>query len=45
MENPFGTDFSDVSIHENSDQATQIGALAYTQGSNVHFAPGQFEPE
>jgi hypothetical protein len=44
MENSFGTDFSDVSIHENSDQATQIGALAYTQGSNVHFAPGQFEP-
>jgi hypothetical protein len=44
MENSFGTDFSDVSIHKNSEQATNIGALAYTQGSDVHFAPGQYEP-
>ena len=44
MENSFGTDFSDVSIHKNSDNATNIGALAYTQGNDVHFAPGQYEP-
>ena len=44
MENSFGTDFSNVNIHKDSDQATNIGALAYTQGSDVHFAPGQYEP-
>jgi hypothetical protein len=45
MENSFGTDFSDVNIHKNSDQATNIGALAYTQGSDIHFAPGQYKPD
>ncbi len=45
MEKAFTTDFSDVRIHPNSDQATEVGALAYTQGANVHFAPGQFKPE
>ena len=38
------TDFSNVNIHKDSDQATNIGALAYTQGNSVHFAPGQYEP-
>lgn len=45
MEGSFGQDFSGVNIHQNSSQATQAGALAYTQGSDVHFAPGQFKPE
>ena len=45
MEKSFGTNFSDVSIHTNSVQAKSIGALAYTQGSNVHFAPGQYNPQ
>ena len=44
MESSFGTDFSGVNIHANSGQATNIGALAYTQGNDVHFAPGQFNP-
>src|SRR6056297_249656 len=44
MENAFGTDFSDVNIHKDSDQATNLGALAYTQGNDIHFAPGQYEP-
>jgi hypothetical protein len=44
MEKSFGTNFSDVSIHTNSVQAKSIGALAYTQGSSVHFAPGQYKP-
>jgi len=44
MESSFGTDFSGVNIHTNSGQATNIGALAYTQGNDVHFAPGQFNP-
>ena len=44
MESAFGADFSNVNIHQNSDQATKVGALAYTQGNDVHFAPGQFNP-
>ena len=42
MENSFGTDFSDVNIHTNSKSAEGLGALAYTQGTDVHFASGQF---
>ena len=45
MENSFDTSFSDVNIHTNSAQAKEIGALAYTQGSDVHFAPGQYNPD
>jgi outer membrane protein OmpA-like peptidoglycan-associated protein len=45
MESSFGTDFSDVNIHSNSNQAEDIGALAYTQGTDVHFAPGQYNPQ
>jgi Domain of unknown function (DUF4157) len=44
MENSFATDFSNVNIHTESAQAKSIGALAYTQGNNVHFAPGQYNP-
>ncbi|MCG8604527.1 DUF4157 domain-containing protein, partial [bacterium] len=36
-------DFSDVRIHI-GPQATSIGALAYTQGSHIFFAPGQYNP-
>ena len=44
MENSFGEDFSDVNIHKDSEQAPSLGALAYTQGNDVHFAPGQYDP-
>lgn len=44
MEQFFGRDFSAVRIHE-GDQATSLGALAYTQGTDIHFAPGQYQPE
>src|SRR6478735_3470701 len=40
MEDSFGTDFSNVNIHQ-GDSATQMNALAYTQGNDIHFAPGQ----
>ncbi|WP_428268605.1 DUF4157 domain-containing protein [Haliangium sp.] len=43
MEGAFGTDFSGVRIHE-GPRATALGALAYTQGTNIHFAPGQYQP-
>ncbi len=45
MEGSFNTDFSNVNIHKNSQQATDVGALAFTQGDSVHFAPGQFKPQ
>jgi hypothetical protein len=43
MEAAFGTDFSQVRIHE-GPQADAVGAQAYTQGTNIHFAPGQYQP-
>ncbi|MBL0388110.1 DUF4157 domain-containing protein [Tumebacillus sp. ITR2] len=43
MENAFQTDFSDVNIHVGS-QASDVGALAYAQGNDIHFAQGKFEP-
>lgn len=45
MENAFGTDFSAVRVHAESSRAPEVGALAYTQGTDIHFAPGQFKPE
>ena len=44
MEQAFGQDFWGVSIQQNSQQAKQLNALAYTQGEKIHFAPGQFNP-
>lgn len=41
MEQSFGVDFSDVRIHKNSNSAERLGALAYTQGTDIHLAPGQ----
>jgi hypothetical protein len=43
MEAAFGTDFSPVRIHE-GPHAQAIGAQAYTQGTDIHFAPGQYQP-
>ncbi|MFZ1357403.1 MAG: DUF4157 domain-containing protein [Saprospiraceae bacterium] len=44
MSASFGSDFSDVNIHSDSKRATDAGALAYTQGNDIHFAPGQYDP-
>ena len=44
MEASFGADFSAVRIHE-GPQAEAIGARAYAQGTDLHFAPGQYDPE
>lgn len=45
METSFGRDFSSVRVHENSSLATDLGALAFTQGKDISFAPGQFKPD
>lgn len=44
MEGALGDDFSGVNIHANSSRASSLGAEAYTQGNDVHFAPGKFDP-
>ena len=36
-----GLSFDDVRVHYNSDKPRKIGALAYTQGNQVHVGPGQ----
>ncbi|WP_392532245.1 DUF4157 domain-containing protein [Nostoc sp. C117] len=43
METSFGTNLSDIRIHE-GPQAEKIGAIAYTQGKNIHFQPGKYQP-
>lgn len=43
MGSAFDFDFSGVRVHEGA-QAPAMGALAYTQGTDVHFAPGQYQP-
>lgn len=45
MEDSFNTDFSAVRVHPESAKAPEVGALAYTQGTDIHFAPGQFKPD
>jgi Domain of unknown function (DUF4157) len=43
MGSAFGADFSAVRIHEGA-HVSELGAAAYTQGAEVHFAPGQYQP-
>lgn len=43
MEASFGADFSAVRVRQDS-RADSLGALAYTQGSDIHIAPGQYDP-
>jgi hypothetical protein len=43
METAFGADFSDVRVHI-GQEASSLGAIAYTWGTNIHFAPGQYNP-
>jgi hypothetical protein len=44
MESFFNTSFADVRIHV-GHQAPSIGALAFTHGSDLYFAPGQYNPQ
>ncbi|HEX3474979.1 MAG TPA: DUF4157 domain-containing protein [Kofleriaceae bacterium] len=43
MERAFQADFSAVRVHE-GEHAAALGARAYTQGNDIHFAPGQYQP-
>ena len=43
MERAFGASFDDVRVHE-GPEAAAIGAQAYAEGHELHFAPGQYQP-
>jgi hypothetical protein len=43
METLFGADFSDVRVHT-GPQARSVGAIAFTMGSSIYFAPGFYAP-
>jgi hypothetical protein len=47
MESGFGVDFSDVNIHTGSDAvqiSKQMGAQAFTKGSDIYFNEGKYQP-
>jgi hypothetical protein len=44
MEAASGIDLSDVRVHPGSDRAQELNALAFTEGSDIHVAPGQWSP-
>lgn len=41
VENLSGYSLDDVQVHYNSSQPSTVQALAYTQGTDIHVAPGQ----
>ncbi len=41
MERLSGYSLDSVRVHYNSDKPTQLQSLAYTQGTDIHIAPGQ----
>ncbi|GBE91540.1 DUF4157 domain-containing protein [Nostoc cycadae] len=43
VENLSGYSLDDVKVHYNSPKPAQLQALAYTQGTEIHVAPGQEE--
>ena len=45
MQSSFNEDFSNVTVHQNSQKSVQLNALAFAQGNDIHFAPGQYNPQ
>ena len=41
VESLSGCSLDDVRVHYNSSKPAQLNALAYTQGTEIHVAPGQ----
>lgn len=41
IENLSGYSLDDIKVHYGLDKPTQLQALAYTQGTDIHVAPGQ----
>jgi hypothetical protein len=44
MEGALGADFSDVRIRTASARASELNAAAFTQGIEIHMAPGHWAP-
>lgn len=44
MERAFGADLSQVRVHQDA-RADAVGALAYAQGADLHFGPGEYRPD
>jgi len=44
MEAALGADFANVRVHV-GPQAQRIGAIAFTVGSDIYFAPGRYQPD
>lgn len=44
MEAALGADFSAVRVHV-GPQAARVGALAFTTGNDLYFAPGRYQPD
>ena len=44
MESFFNTSFADVRVHV-GHELPSIGALAFTHGTDLYFAPGQYNPQ
>lgn len=44
MEGAFGVELSQVRVHEGG-QAAALGARAYTQGADLYFSPGSYDPD
>jgi len=44
MEAFFNTSFADVRVHVGPEPSS-IGALAFTHGTDLYFAPGQYNPQ
>jgi hypothetical protein len=40
----FGRDLSQVRVHTDTPAATQLSAVAFTAGTHIGFAPGQYRP-
>lgn len=43
LERSFDTDLAPVRVHEGHD-AAQLGARAFARGTDLHFAPGHYQP-
>jgi hypothetical protein len=44
MGTSMGADFSAVRVHE-GEHVREVGAQAYASGNDLHFAPGEYQPE
>jgi hypothetical protein len=44
FEGALGASLDHVRIHADDPGASGIGARAYTQGADIHFAPGEYDP-